>query len=87
VRRASDGQRGENRRGVDYVIFDIETVPDQALATEDELVDAKTGEPRFPAAPLHKVVAIAVTVTLVTHNMREFDSAGGLRTEDWENSK
>jgi predicted PolB exonuclease-like 3'-5' exonuclease len=48
-------------RGVDFVIFDIETVPDPALATEDELVDAKTGKARFPAPPMHKVVAIAVT--------------------------
>jgi hypothetical protein len=74
-------------RGVDFVIFDIETVADRALATEDELVDANTGEPRFPAPPLHKVVAIAVTVTLITHNMREFDRIAGLRTEYWETSE
>jgi predicted PolB exonuclease-like 3'-5' exonuclease len=47
-------------RGRDFVVFDIETVVDGALAEPGDLVDAKTGEEKFPAPPLHKVVAIAI---------------------------
>ena len=46
-------------RGRDVVVFDIETVVDGALAREDDLRDPRTGEERFPAPPLHRVVAIA----------------------------
>lgn len=46
-------------RGRDYVVFDIETVVDPALARPGDLRDPRTGEERFPAPPLHQVVAIA----------------------------
>lgn len=46
-------------RGRDFVVFDIETVVDPALARPDDLRDPRTGEERFPAPPLHQVVAIA----------------------------
>lgn len=48
-------------RGRDFVIYDIETVPDRGIARPDELVDPETGAERFPATPLHRIVAIAVT--------------------------
>jgi predicted PolB exonuclease-like 3'-5' exonuclease len=47
-------------RGRDFVVFDIETVVDAALARPEDLVDEKTGEAKFPATPLHQVVAIAI---------------------------
>jgi predicted PolB exonuclease-like 3'-5' exonuclease len=46
-------------RGRDVVVFDIETVVDGALARDGDLRDPQTGEARFPAPPLHRVVAIA----------------------------
>lgn len=46
-------------RGRDFVVFDIETVVDGALAREDDLRDPATGAERFPAPPLHRIVAIA----------------------------
>ncbi|SEA88115.1 3'-5' exonuclease [Rubrimonas cliftonensis] len=48
-------------RGRDFVVFDIETVPDRLIALPDELVDPETGAALFPATPLHRIVAIAVT--------------------------
>lgn len=47
-------------RGRDFVVFDIETLVDAALARPEDLVDEKTGEAKFPATPLHQVVAIAI---------------------------
>ena len=47
-------------RGRDFVVFDIETVVDAALARPEDLTDEKTGEVKFPATPLHQVVAIAI---------------------------
>jgi predicted PolB exonuclease-like 3'-5' exonuclease len=47
-------------RGRDFVVFDIETVVDAALARPQDLVDERNGEVKFPVAPLHQVVAIAI---------------------------
>lgn len=48
-------------RGTDFVVFDIEAIPDPELVRDEDLRDPETGAERFPSPPLHKVVAIAIS--------------------------
>lgn len=83
--RSSEPDR--SREALDEFLFALDVADfDEAAAFAYGAVRAALASAGTPIGPLDTLIAahaLALDVTLVTHNRREFERVAGLRVDDW----
>ncbi|MGA1285032.1 MAG: type II toxin-antitoxin system VapC family toxin [Prochlorothrix sp.] len=78
----------ENLKQLDLFFGDLVSLPFDAAAAEIaaqvRVSLQRQGTPIGPYDLQIAAIALVHDLTLVTHNLREFERVGGLRCEDWE---